>query len=58
MKHCANEFGERCSETVSKSVKALFVFAVTRWAEGLEAVLFDSDEEDEEEENDGYMPFN
>lgn len=58
VKHCVDEFGECCPETVSKGVKSLFIFTVTGWAKGLEAVLFDSDEEDEEEENDGYMPFN
>lgn len=58
VKHCVDAFGECCPETIPKTTLSLFIFVVSGWAKGLEAVLFDSDEEDEEEENDGYMPFN
>lgn len=45
VQRCANDFRDCCPDTVPKSIKNLFVFAVRGWADGLEVVLFDKDEE-------------
>lgn len=51
VQRCANDFRDCCPDTVPKSVKNLFVFAVRSWADGLEVVLFDDTDEDESDES-------
>lgn len=50
VQRCANDFRDCCPDTVPKSVKKLFVFAVRSWADCLEVVLFDDADEDESDE--------
>lgn len=51
VQRCANDFRDCCPDTVPKSIKNLFVFAVRSWADGLEVVLFDGDAEEESDES-------
>jgi len=51
VQRCANDFRDCCPDTIPKSIKDLFVFAVRGWADGLEVVLFDDDDEDESDES-------
>lgn len=51
VQRCANDFRDCCPDTIPEDIKALFVFAVRGWADGLEVVLFDDDDEDESDES-------
>ena len=51
VQHCVNDFGDCCPDKVPKNIKDLFVLAVSGWAVGLEAVLFDDADEDESDES-------